>query len=76
MAVEDAAVLGDLFSRVSSVKQVPALLRAYEDLRYVSHHPSCFRHNLIVATNQAVARDGDTAVVPPEPEDLPPPRRA
>ncbi|KAN0129049.1 hypothetical protein V8E53_013199 [Lactarius tabidus] len=33
IAVEDAAVLGDLFSRVSSVKQVPALLRAYEDLR-------------------------------------------
>ena len=40
MAVEDAAVLGDLFSRVSSVKQIPVLLRAYEDLRYVPHLPS------------------------------------
>src|ERR1700733_7651482 len=34
MAIEDAAVLGDLFSRVSSLKQVPALLQAYQDLRY------------------------------------------
>jgi 2-polyprenyl-6-methoxyphenol hydroxylase-like FAD-dependent oxidoreductase len=75
MAVEDAAVLGDLFSRVSSVKQVPALLQAYEDLRYVSQH-RCFRHNLIQATNQATPRDGDAAVVPPEPKDLPPTRRA
>lgn len=46
MAVEDAAVLGDLFSRVSSIKQIPALLRAYEDLRYVSHLPS-LPHDLI-----------------------------
>ena len=37
MAVEDAAVLGDLFSRVKSIKQVPALLQAYEDLRYVPY---------------------------------------
>ncbi|KAH9172546.1 FAD/NAD-P-binding domain-containing protein [Lactarius sanguifluus] len=34
MAIEDAAVLGDLFSRVSSLKQVPALLQAYQDLRH------------------------------------------
>ena len=34
MAIEDAAVLGDLFSRVSSINQVPALLQAYQDLRY------------------------------------------
>ncbi|KAH9010148.1 FAD/NAD-P-binding domain-containing protein [Lactarius hengduanensis] len=33
MAIEDAAVLGDLFSRVSSLNQVPALLQAYQDLR-------------------------------------------
>ena len=37
MAVEDAAVLGDLFSRVKPVMQIPALLQAYEDLRYVSY---------------------------------------
>ena len=36
MAIEDAAVLGDLFSRVSSMKQVPALLQAYQDLRFVT----------------------------------------
>ena len=36
MAIEDAAVLGDLFSRVSSLKQVPALLQAYQDLRFVT----------------------------------------
>jgi len=33
MAVEDAAVLGDLLSRVSSLTQLPTLLRAYQDLR-------------------------------------------
>ncbi|KAI0296726.1 FAD/NAD-P-binding domain-containing protein [Multifurca ochricompacta] len=33
IAVEDAAVLGSLFSRVSSLTQVPALLHAYQDLR-------------------------------------------
>ena len=33
MAIEDAAILGDLFSRVSSLKQVPALLQAYQELR-------------------------------------------
>ncbi|KAI9457211.1 FAD/NAD-P-binding domain-containing protein [Lactarius psammicola] len=33
IAIEDAAVIGDLFSRVSSLKQVPALLQAYQDLR-------------------------------------------
>ena len=38
MAMEDAAVLGDLFSRVSSLKQVPALLQAYQDLRYATLH--------------------------------------
>ncbi|KAI0271993.1 hypothetical protein BGY98DRAFT_1100075 [Russula aff. rugulosa BPL654] len=36
IAVEDAAVLGALFSRVSSLSQVPALLRAYQDLRFVT----------------------------------------
>jgi salicylate hydroxylase len=36
MAIEDAAVLGDLFSRISSLKQVPALLQAYQDLRFVT----------------------------------------
>ena len=39
MAVEDAAVLGDLFSRVSSMKQVPVLLQAYQDLRYAMASP-------------------------------------
>ncbi|KAF8490551.1 FAD/NAD-P-binding domain-containing protein [Russula emetica] len=33
MAVEDAAVIGAVFSRVSSLSQVPALLQAYQDLR-------------------------------------------
>jgi len=33
IAVEDAAVIGALFSHVSSLSQVPALLRAYQDLR-------------------------------------------
>jgi hypothetical protein len=37
MAVEDAAVLGALLSHVSSLAQVPALLQAYQDLRYVTH---------------------------------------
>ena len=35
IAVEDAAVIGALFSRVSSLSQVPALLQAYQDLRFV-----------------------------------------
>jgi len=35
MAIEDAAVLGDILSRVSNIKQVPLLLQAYQDLRYV-----------------------------------------
>ncbi|KAG6852397.1 hypothetical protein C0991_012388 [Blastosporella zonata] len=34
MAVEDAAVIGNLFSRVTSLKQVPSLLRAYQQLRH------------------------------------------
>jgi len=33
IAIEDAAVIGALFSYVSSISQVPALLHAYEDLR-------------------------------------------
>ncbi|KAN0111235.1 FAD/NAD(P)-binding domain containing protein [Russula decolorans] len=33
IAVEDAAVIGALFSHVSSISQVPALLQAYQDLR-------------------------------------------
>ena len=45
IAVEDAAVLGAILSHVSSLSQVPALLQAYQDLRYVpirfssSHKP-------------------------------------
>ena len=35
IAVEDAAVLGAILSHVSSLSQVPALLQAYQDLRYV-----------------------------------------
>ncbi|KAN0091583.1 hypothetical protein V8E55_005149 [Tylopilus felleus] len=34
MAVEDAAVLGNLFSRLSSRAQIAPLLRAYESIRY------------------------------------------
>jgi salicylate hydroxylase len=33
MVVEDAAVLGDLFSRLRSWDQVPSLMEAYQDLR-------------------------------------------
>ncbi|CCM06073.1 uncharacterized protein FIBRA_08320 [Fibroporia radiculosa] len=33
MAIEDAAVLGNLLSRISSILQLPALLQAYESLR-------------------------------------------
>ena len=75
MAVEDAAVLGDLFSRVKSIKQVPALLQAYEDLRYVPLPLPSFPQSSNPG-KQAAARDGDAAVVPSEPEDFPPPRWA
>ncbi|KAJ4482208.1 FAD/NAD-P-binding domain-containing protein [Lentinula aciculospora] len=34
MAIEDAAVLGNLFSRISNSSQIPALLKAYEGLRH------------------------------------------
>ena len=34
MAVEDAAVLGNLFSRVSSREQITPLLYAYQSIRY------------------------------------------
>jgi salicylate hydroxylase len=34
MAVEDAAVLGNLFSRISSRKQIGPLLHAYQAIRY------------------------------------------
>ena len=34
MAVEDAAALGDILSRLTSQSQLPAFLRAYERLRY------------------------------------------
>ncbi|KIL63956.1 hypothetical protein M378DRAFT_1045909 [Amanita muscaria Koide BX008] len=34
MAIEDAAVLGNLFSRITEKSQIPALLKAYESLRY------------------------------------------
>ena len=33
MAIEDAAVLGNLLSRLAHPDQLPALLQAYEDLR-------------------------------------------
>jgi salicylate hydroxylase len=33
MALEDAAVLGNLFSRLKTQSQIPALLSAYEDIR-------------------------------------------
>jgi salicylate hydroxylase len=32
--IEDAAVLGSLFSRVTAKSQIPALLKAYETIRY------------------------------------------
>jgi salicylate hydroxylase len=34
MAIEDAAVLGNLFTHVSHPSQITPLLRAYQDLRY------------------------------------------
>ncbi|KIL59725.1 hypothetical protein M378DRAFT_970132 [Amanita muscaria Koide BX008] len=34
MAIEDAAVLGNLFSRVTSKSQIPTLLEAYQAIRY------------------------------------------
>ncbi|KAF5389185.1 hypothetical protein D9757_003487 [Collybiopsis confluens] len=33
MAIEDAAVLGNLFSRISHPSQIPRVLKAYEELR-------------------------------------------
>jgi salicylate hydroxylase len=33
-AIEDAAVLGNLFTRITEKSQIPALLKAYESLRY------------------------------------------
>lgn len=32
--IEDAAVLGSLFSRITAKSQIPALLKAYETIRY------------------------------------------
>ncbi|KAF8625450.1 hypothetical protein AX17_006851 [Amanita inopinata Kibby_2008] len=34
MAIEDAAVLGNLFSRITDKSQIPTLLKAYEAIRY------------------------------------------
>ncbi|KAK7061079.1 hypothetical protein VNI00_000814 [Paramarasmius palmivorus] len=34
MAIEDAAVLGNLFSRLQSRSEIPGLLNAYQDIRY------------------------------------------
>ncbi|KAJ4482209.1 hypothetical protein J3R30DRAFT_2139839 [Lentinula aciculospora] len=34
MAIEDAAVLGNLFSRLSNTAQIPELLKVYENLRH------------------------------------------
>lgn len=33
MAIEDAAVLGNLLSRISDISQLGPLLKAYQDLR-------------------------------------------
>jgi salicylate hydroxylase len=45
IAVEDAAVIGALFSYISSLSQIPALLQAYQDLRCAfttPPHPTLF----------------------------------
>lgn len=34
MAIEDAAVIGNLFSRIASKNQISHLLHAYQDIRY------------------------------------------
>ncbi|KIK69605.1 hypothetical protein GYMLUDRAFT_186757 [Collybiopsis luxurians FD-317 M1] len=34
MAIEDAAVLGNLFSRISDCSQIPKFLKAYEEIRH------------------------------------------
>ncbi|KAF9267539.1 FAD/NAD(P)-binding domain-containing protein [Marasmius fiardii PR-910] len=34
MAIEDAAVLGNLFSRISHKSQIPTLLKAYQSIRF------------------------------------------
>ncbi|KAJ3716990.1 FAD/NAD(P)-binding domain-containing protein [Lentinula raphanica] len=47
MAIEDAAVLGNLFSRISDSSQIPLLLNAYQQLR----------HARATATQEASARN-------------------
>ncbi|KAJ4000374.1 FAD/NAD-P-binding domain-containing protein [Lentinula boryana] len=47
MAIEDAAVLGNLFSRISDITQITPLLDAYESLR----------HSRVTATQEASARN-------------------
>ena len=66
IAIEDAAVLGALLSYVSSLSQVPALLRAYEELRCVFTTPPTLAFpNFSLISKQITARDGDTRDLPP-----------
>ncbi|KDQ23820.1 hypothetical protein PLEOSDRAFT_1097984 [Pleurotus ostreatus PC15] len=50
MAIEDAAVLGNLFSRISCKSEIGALSRAYQSIR----------HPRTTATQQATLRNRDT----------------
>ncbi|TFK45161.1 hypothetical protein BDQ12DRAFT_695389 [Crucibulum laeve] len=55
MAVEDAAVLGALFSRISSHSQIPALLQAYQNLR----KPRATQAQLVSRMNQQIFHFSD-----------------
>ncbi|KAG6856070.1 hypothetical protein H0H87_007726 [Tephrocybe sp. NHM501043] len=55
MAVEDAAVIGNLFSRVTNRKQIPSLLRAYQQLR----HPRTSATQIASRMNQGVFHFAD-----------------
>ncbi|KAJ6618774.1 FAD/NAD(P)-binding domain-containing protein [Mycena sp. CBHHK59/15] len=50
MAIEDAAILGVLFSHITSRKQIPHLLHAYQSLRY----PRTTDTQLASRTNQKI----------------------
>ncbi|KAF9058998.1 hypothetical protein BDP27DRAFT_1385923 [Rhodocollybia butyracea] len=54
MAIEDAVVLGSLFSRITHRSQIPHLLKAYERLR----------HPRVTATQAASAKNRDIYHVP------------
>ena len=87
--VEDAAVLGALLSHVSSLAQVPALLKAYQDLRYVTYPLSSLfslssLSSLITHAHKIPPRLTETPRLPrasttqdssAQPKDLPPARR-